>query len=134
MHGQHGHRGHHVLEPAIGLEPADAPAENIGLTDTTLQNAAESRLRSDRLFDAESSQSLYVNVNLLSSGSAFGVSVELYRYVDDTGFGNPGVVSVWNYSSVGTYGGDGQYVLGIVSEGLDGFLTEYLRANEGACE
>ena len=27
MHGQHGHPGHHVLEPAIGLEPADAPAE-----------------------------------------------------------------------------------------------------------
>ena len=27
MHGQHGDPGHHVLEPAVGLEPADAPAE-----------------------------------------------------------------------------------------------------------
>ena len=27
MHGQHGDPGHHVLEPAVGLEPADEPAE-----------------------------------------------------------------------------------------------------------
>ena len=27
VHGQHGHPGHHVLEPAVGLEPADAAAE-----------------------------------------------------------------------------------------------------------
>ena len=27
MHGQHGDPGHHVLEAAVGLEPADAPAE-----------------------------------------------------------------------------------------------------------
>ena len=27
VHGQHGDPGHHVLEPAVGLEPADAPAE-----------------------------------------------------------------------------------------------------------
>ena len=27
VHGQHGHPRHHVLEPAVGLEPADAPAE-----------------------------------------------------------------------------------------------------------
>ena len=27
VHGQHGHLSHHVLEVAIGLEPADAPAE-----------------------------------------------------------------------------------------------------------
>ena len=27
VHGQHGDPGHHVLEGAVGLEPADAPAE-----------------------------------------------------------------------------------------------------------
>ncbi len=27
VHGQHDHPGHHVLEPAVGLEPADTPAE-----------------------------------------------------------------------------------------------------------
>ena len=27
VHGQHGHPGHHVLEAAVGFEPADAPAE-----------------------------------------------------------------------------------------------------------
>ena len=27
VHGQHGDPGHHVLEAAVGLEPADAPAE-----------------------------------------------------------------------------------------------------------
>ena len=27
VHGEHGDAGHHVLEPAVGLEPADATAE-----------------------------------------------------------------------------------------------------------
>ena len=30
VHGEHGHPGHHVLESAVGLEPADAPAELLG--------------------------------------------------------------------------------------------------------
>ena len=30
VHGQHGHLCHHVLEAAVGLEPADAPAELSG--------------------------------------------------------------------------------------------------------
>ena len=29
VHGRHGDPGHHVLEPAVGLEPADAPAERL---------------------------------------------------------------------------------------------------------
>ena len=29
VHGQHGDPGHHVLEAAVGLEPADAPAERL---------------------------------------------------------------------------------------------------------
>ena len=30
VHGKHGDPGHHVLEPAVGLDPADAPAELLG--------------------------------------------------------------------------------------------------------
>ena len=29
VHGQHRHSGHHVLEPTVGLEPADAPAKRL---------------------------------------------------------------------------------------------------------
>ena len=45
MHGQHGDPRHHVLEPAVGLEPADAPAE---LSSTVICAGQRLRIDSDQ--------------------------------------------------------------------------------------
>ena len=51
----------------------------------------------------------------------------------DLGFGRPEFVTVWDTGLVGTHGGDAQFVLGQISQHMDLFLTEYLRANDDAC-
>ena len=117
-------------------ELSEEVARDIGLTEEAIVNAVESRLRAARLFDPDVTRTpstyLYVQVSLV--GRAFSISIQLKRWLLDTGFGLPGSVSVWDEGSTGTYGSaGGQFVLGWVSKHLDSFLTEYLRANEDAC-
>ena len=107
-------------------------ASEIGLTEEAVVNAAESRLRAARLFEPKSNSYLYVNV-ILAGGYGFGVFIKLKRYLNDLGYGFPGTATVWDAGTAGTHGADGQYVLGIVSQLMDIFLTAYLRANEKAC-
>ena len=109
---------------------------DLGLTKETVENAVESRLRAARLFTKDSSSEglgQYLNVAITGVGPAFGLVLRLKRQLTDTGFDLPGVVSIWETSSVGTHGGDGHYILGALSEYLDEFLAKYLRVNEEAC-
>lgn len=140
-----------VLETSavdMGLYTACAPmtfvVENLrpegtqetGLTREALENAVEARLRSARLFapseKLDRSQYLYVAVNI--TGRAFSINVTLERYLDNLGYGIGGYATVWNMRGAGTHGGDGQYILGLVSQYyLDKFVANYLRVNEAHC-
>ena len=122
------------------LDPEDTQAT--GLTKQAVMNAAEARLRSVRLLVPITKQSenpqildreqlLSINITLYSA--AFSILVELYRYMKDLGYGVPGFAVVWRTGSTGTHDGDGNYILGHVSQHLDKFLAGYLRANEGHC-
>ena len=106
-----------------------------GLTTKAIENAAESRLRAARLFvpleKQIDDQFLYIRVSIV--GSAFSIKVELGRYLDNLGHGIGGIAKVWDASSTGTHGGNGQYILGSVSQHLDEFIASYLRANEEHC-
>ena len=51
----------------------------------------------------------------------------------DIGYGVPGGAIVWETGSMGTHSGNGNYILGHVSQHLDEFLAAYLRVNEGHC-
>ena len=106
-------------------------ASEIGLTTEAIRNAAESRLRAARLFDADAKQFLYVNVGVV--GRAFSISINLERRLDDLGYGHGGLANVWNRGSLGTHGGGhsgGQFVLGSLSKHLDEFIAKYLAAND----
>ncbi|MCY4513625.1 MAG: hypothetical protein OXC69_00590 [Candidatus Tectomicrobia bacterium] len=122
------------------LKPKGAQAT--GLTRQALVDAAEARLRSARLLvpmlkQMENPQTrgreqrLYINVNIVSFG--FHVIVQLDRHMKDLGYGVPGFAVVWETGSTGTHGGDGTYILGVLSRLLDKFLAAYLRVNEGHC-
>lgn len=113
----------------------DVDARKVGLTRQDIVNAVnavESRVRVARLFSAESPQYLYVNVNPVRN--AFSIIIELHRRTENTGFGFPGFVSVWDAGTIGMHGGDGQYIMGSVSEQLDKFIAEYLRENQEWCD
>ena len=115
------------------LDPEDTRAT--GLTEKSIENAVESRLRAARLFAPREKQNrlqyLYIHLNII--GFAFGIEVELRRYLDNLGYGIPGFAAVWWAGTVGQHGNDGQYILGLVSMHLDKFIASYLRVNEEDC-
>ena len=116
----------------VGPDPENS--QKIGLTEQAVENAVESRLRTARLYappaKQERVQYLYVVTTIV--GPAFHLQVELKRRLD-LGYGHTGYATVWTSGTVGTHGGQGQYLLGVVSKHLDRFIASYLRVNEAHC-
>ena len=109
-------------------------ASKIGLTKEDIRAAAESRLRSARLYDSGASHYLYVlyvNVNVV--GRAFNIDLEFKKNVLDPLSGNAGFATTWLTGSTGTHGGNANYIVSSVSRHMDKFLVEFLRVNEKAC-
>ncbi len=112
-----------------GLYP---DALEIGLTEEAIQATVESRLRSAQLYSSESTDLLYVNVNV--AGVSFNISFEYKKRVYDHASGINGGATTWSSGSTGTSGRGSGYILSVVSEYMDLFLLEYLRVNESACK
>ena len=107
--------------------------DDIGLTEEAIKTAARSRLRAARLYDPDLGAP-YLSVQVTVVGSAFGLELGLYKLVNDPISGVTGQAATWTISWTGTHGGDGDYILSSVSEGMDHFLDEYLRVNAEACQ
>ena len=128
----------------LRLTVTDLPpegAKETGLTKQAIINAVESRLRSARLFislgkeleEQHRHAPQFIQVIVHMVGPAFTVDVSLRRYLKDIGYGLSGTVTVWKAARIGMHGGNGPFILGIVSEILDEFLASYLRVNEAHC-
>ena len=113
------------------VEALPAEATEIGLTRESIQAALESRLRSARLYDSESSSDLYINANM--TGRAFSSSLEYSKIFYDRASDSKGRASAWNTGGVGS-GGRAASILSWISSQMDEFLVEFLRVNEEACE
>ena len=105
-------------------------ASNIGLTKETLSAALESRLRAARLYDDTGTPYLYLNVTL--SGRAFNTVLGYSKYVCETN-GFCGWAETWDAGFVGT-ASSSAFIRSTVTELMDEFLVEYLKANEAACQ
>ncbi len=114
---------------AVGNLSEDAA--EIGLTESSIRDAAESRLRSARLYSEASDQYLYVNVTVV--GHAFAVNLRYKKRVLDPLSGLGGFATTWNSGGTGTHGRDPGFILSGVSQHLDRFLVEFLRVNEASC-
>lgn len=116
------------------VESLHPDTPKIGLTEEDIQAAAESRLRSARLYHSiRSAPYLYINVNVVGRG--FSISLEFKKDVYDLLSGNRGLATTWDRGSAGTHGGSGaNYILSSISRHMDKFLVEFLRVNEKACE
>ena len=116
------------------VETVNADAHAIGLTKAILQDCAESRLRTARLY-TESEQVaqgayLYVNVNVATP--AFSISTLYYKAVIDA-FGAGGPAATWALAGAGTHKGDADYVVTALSWHVDRFLAEYRHVNGESC-
>ena len=115
------------------VEDLHSDASDIGLTKASIQAAAESRLRSARLYDSTpfTYPYLYINVNVV--GGAFSISLQYSKRVYDPLSDSNGLATTWIIGSAGTHGGRADFILSFVSRHMDKFLVEFLRVNEGSC-
>lgn len=118
---------------AVAVESRRSRESDMVVARAAMQNALESRIRAARIYAprGESPQVVYAEVAV--AGEAFRVTLELHRRLVDTGYGLSGTVRVWGRNSTGVHGRDPQYVLGVLSELIDVFVVEYVRANASAC-
>ena len=109
-------------------------AEKIGVTKAAIINAAESRLRSARIYTDNSANpyALYINVNVLRSAFSVYIALEKMLYDYRTRLDSP--ATTWHNGTTGTHGQNSGYILSSVSSLIDQFLVEYFRVNEKACE
>ena len=112
-------------------------AANIDLTEERIQTLAESRLRAARMYDPSAVGYLYVRVGVTTPGGrrngAYTAEVSFKKRLYDSASNQSGIATTWDTGGYGTHGGDAGYILQSVSEYLDRFILEYLRANESAC-
>ena len=120
---------------ALVVEELSSDASDIGLTEESIQVAAESRLRSARLYNSSKRDPylpyLYISVNVV--GEAFSISLQYHKIVYDPLSDFNGFATTWKTSGTGTHGGGADFILSNVSQYMDEFLVEFLRVNEEAC-
>ncbi len=104
----------------------------LSLTRERIRTLAESRLRAARLF-SDDLLPAHLEVNVRVLGLAFAVEIRFSKVLYDPVSNEAWPSETWRNSAIGTHGRDGDYIMQFLSEGMDRFLVEYLRVNEGAC-
>ena len=104
-------------------------AAAIDLTEERIQVLVESRLRGARLHDATAVPYLRVDVGVVSD--AWVTRLAFRRLLTDSD--RSGIATTWEDLAYGLHSGDAGYILQVLSEGMDRFILEYLRANDTAC-
>ena len=117
---------------ALLVEGFPEDAGKINLTEESIEMAAESRLRSARLYDNKADTMLYINVNVVKK--AFSIIIEYSRLVFEPISDEWGRAVTWQVGSTGAHGRSASYIRSGVSEKIAKFLVEYLRVNEKACK
>ena len=116
---------------AVDIGHLGPGVREIGLTKESIQAAAESRLRSARLFDSDATT--YLRITAIAHSVAFALQVEYLKSLHDPLTGLVAAAPTWSYTFLGTHGRSSNYIMSSLSGLLDQFLVEYLRVNEEAC-
>lgn len=118
---------------ALLVEELPEDASKIPITRSDIIMAAESRLKSARIYsDVIRSPYLYINLNVVSE--AFNLSVALRKNLYDPISQSWAVKTSWQIASTGTHGRNLALLLGAIDQDLDAFIVNYFRVNEKACE
>jgi hypothetical protein len=117
------------------VEPLTPDAKRIGLTDAQVGSEVELRLVAARLIPGNPrvSADYFLYVRVLVVREAFSCELQFRRGVEfvtarNTRYALTGA-RTWDRLVVGTHGGRGEHVVGVLDELLDQFLTDYLKAN-----
>ena len=113
------------------VEGLDKDAQSLGLSESRLTAAIESRLRSARLFSSDADRYLYLNVNVV--GRAFSVTLKFNKRMRDLDSREISLSPSWDAGTTGTHGSGSQFVIDAAIAMFDRFLVDYLRVNEAEC-
>ena len=131
----------------------DIENSSLSLSAEAVRSAAEARLRSARLYQADDGDSRtipnqFVFISVSGASVAFSVRLQFYRFLVwpspskltdwwrqqyPEGSDPVNLVPTWERTSVGTHDGTSTVVLSVVSQFVDAFLVDYLRVNEEDC-
>ena len=87
------------------VEPLEEAERKTGLTIDSLVAAAESRLRSARLFNDDADPFIYLNVHVVDS--SVSVNLDFFKYLYDTFSDEVSYSATWSKEMNGTHGGSG---------------------------
>ena len=110
--------------------------EALGITHERVGALVEGRLRVAQLFDGDSWPGPALLAGVGVAGSAVALGVEFVRPVLVLRTEVEGFASTWSRRAVmdlSEHGRDGDYVMRQLSELVDRFILEYLRANDEDC-
>ncbi|MYA33279.1 MAG: hypothetical protein F4164_06370 [Gemmatimonadales bacterium] len=113
------------------------PDDELGLSLDRVRTLVRSRLRAAGIYQdadpehATASRILWVRVTVI--GRAWKIRMHISTFFPDPLTDRQLVLEIWSHENFGTHGGDPGFVLGLLSEGVDEFIDEYLRVNEEAC-
>ena len=119
----------------VGL---DEGAKKLGITEKSVRNLVESRLRSARIYDEKSSSSfLGVGMSVQNpdkvGGRTFSVQVNFFQLVSSPGGYDFAIT--WSRENIGTlYSRDKDFVLSPLPEYIDEFINGYLKVNQKDCK
>lgn len=118
---------------AVIVESLAESAKKIGLTKKGIEGECESRLRQARFFAVPTgsrSKFLYIMVHIV--GNAYIMEMNFNRIVlfevEKTRYIHSGATT-WRRLATGLHGGDPEYIMQCLHEGLDDFLKAYQKAN-----
>ena len=121
----------------IGLRVAiEGESSQLNITEKAITNTVESRLRSARIFTDSYNEFLVVDVSIVGPAYnvyvAFVKSLEDYRLSEHLSSPLPvvGSAHTWQSGSTGVHAGQEGFILSQLSQIVDGFLVDYLKANQ----
>lgn len=137
---------------SIGLLVENFPSKDntLKLNEEDIETTIRSRMRGSRIYQEKiDKEYLYAHVNL--TNLAFSIELSFNRTMklpfSTSSIQSHGIATseffpeyiesyavTWTTGSVGTHGGDANYILSSISRHVDRFIDNYLRINNSACQ
>ena len=119
------------------VEVVPSDAQTFELTERA-QLAVESRLRAARLYTEswEKANFVHLSIGINVLGPAYSIDVKYWKWVTDPVNNSNGRATTWSTGGIGRLGArdrDPAFIIQDLSSHLDGFLANYLRVNDPAC-
>lgn len=106
----------------------------LGLTYQSVWHAAESHLRSARIFEEDvQNADVQLDLQVAILGGAFVVRANLAKWLYDPLSSDIRRAYTWESLSFGTHSGRPEYLRSVLEDALDEFIVDYLRVNAPAC-